>query len=245
MITPLCLVVDSREQAPWDPVLKRDGRRHILPVVRRGLAVGDYSLSGYEAEIAVERKSLQDWIGTLFGCTRLADGERAWSWERFKREIGRANGCERPGDKPAFSALRRFSVIVEGSREQVYAHEYRSGVEPASVIGRSDSLWVDHGVAVTWAGSRDEAQRLALWSLVRWWEARQLAPVAEGGSGSSAEEVRAHIRTLREPKVVPAPAPNTRVPPGFVAVHPDSSAALGLARGRDRKKAPAGARRGP
>ncbi|MCL4552924.1 MAG: hypothetical protein M1305_05160, partial [Candidatus Marsarchaeota archaeon] len=53
------VVIDTREQEPYtfDP--------GWIETIRRALPAGDYSLLGYEASIAIERKSLEDFVGTL------------------------------------------------------------------------------------------------------------------------------------------------------------------------------------
>ena len=189
VVAPPTVVIDTREGLPWTPWVWREGRRMLLPCVRRALVAGDYAIEGYEQEIAVERKSLADWIGTMFGSTTDALGERATSWERFRREVSRALDGVSPEDgSPPTPPLRRFFVLVEASRGDVEAQRYRSGVLPQSVLGRSDSLFNDRGVAVFWAHSqaiegprgewlfgaaRDEQNRLAMWHLCRWWERRE------------------------------------------------------------------------
>ena len=94
-LQPLHIIIDSREQAPWawDP---SDAVTEI-----RGLAAGDYALAedceavrGREAlavRFAIERKSLDDFLGTISA-----------GWDRFQRELVRME---------AFPAR---VVIVEG-----------------------------------------------------------------------------------------------------------------------------------
>lgn len=206
--TPPILICDSREQAPWDPVLVRDGRRYVLPVERRALAVGDYSLSGFESEIAIERKSLDDWVGTMFSSVKLDDGSRAYSWERFLREVGRAKGAARADENaPAHAALKRFVVVVEGSKADVRRHKYKSQTHPSSVLARSLSLWVKHGIHVEWGDTRERANHVAMWMLVEWWEAWWIA------AGAEQSAIRAALRTLREaPPARPAKARAPRAP---------------------------------
>jgi len=75
-------VVDTREQRPlW----KKD-------IIRKKLDAGDYSISGYEGLIAIERKSPSDLFGTL------GKGHK-----RFKAELERAKDYE------------YFAIIVEAS----------------------------------------------------------------------------------------------------------------------------------
>ena len=82
MITPLHIVIDSREQTPWswDP--------HLVRATVRGLDAGDYALADDCIEIhgraslsvafAIERKSLDDFIGTISS-----------GWDRFQAELFR------------------------------------------------------------------------------------------------------------------------------------------------------------
>ena len=80
MITPLRIVIDTREQTPWswEP---SDAVTEI-----HGLAAGDYALredcervkgrDSYAVRFAVERKSLDDFLSTI-----------STGWERFQREL--------------------------------------------------------------------------------------------------------------------------------------------------------------
>jgi hypothetical protein len=82
MITPLHIVIDSREQTPWswDP--------HLVRTSVYGLDAGDYALFDDCVQIAgrntamvafaIERKSLDDFIGTISS-----------GWERFQNELFR------------------------------------------------------------------------------------------------------------------------------------------------------------
>ena len=76
-MTPLRIVRDSREQAPFTFA--------GLPVeVEVGtLEAGDYSVRGFERRVAVERKALGDLVGCL-GADR----------ERFQRELARLRGYD-------------------------------------------------------------------------------------------------------------------------------------------------------
>jgi ERCC4-type nuclease len=55
------IVVDTREQNP----LQFTASANVTGIVTKTLPVGDYSLLGYEHNIAVERKSATDLFGTL------------------------------------------------------------------------------------------------------------------------------------------------------------------------------------
>ena len=71
---PLRIIIDTREQRPW----------RFPPeaaFVRRGtLSAGDYALEE-DTAFAIERKSLDDFIGTV-----------STGWERFQRELERMGG---------------------------------------------------------------------------------------------------------------------------------------------------------
>lgn len=155
------IVADTREQIVWPTTIMRNGKPVELPVVRAKLEVGDYACLGLESGLVIERKSINDLVGTLFGEHEGADGVMLSSWDRFCRELERGR------------SVARMMVIVEATRADVYAHRYRSRVNPKSVIGRADSIFVDWGVPVIFAGDRVEAARLGIWSLSRWWWLRQ------------------------------------------------------------------------
>ena len=124
------VVIDTREQQPYafDPA-------HVT-CVRRALPAGDYSLEGYEGSIAVERKSLEDFVASsITGRGRFG---------RELRGLGEYDlGC----------------IVVEGSLEDVLARRYRSGAHPSSVFGAALSIIVDHGVPVFFCGDRQIACR--------------------------------------------------------------------------------------
>ncbi len=93
----ITITIDTREQTPW----------HFPPDqanVRRGtLKTGDYALDG-DAGFAIERKSLDDFIGTISS-----------GWARFCRELARM------GDWPA------KVIIVEGRLTDVVFWQDASG----------------------------------------------------------------------------------------------------------------------
>ena len=67
---PVTLIVDTREQEPYS----FDSR--LVVVERRALPAGDYSVAGMEGVVAVERKTLDDFVSTVIH-------QRA----RFRREL--------------------------------------------------------------------------------------------------------------------------------------------------------------
>jgi len=96
MFEPLHIVIDSREQAPWA------WSPHLVRTSVRGLDAGDYALAddcteiagraSFAVSFAIERKSLDDFVGTISS-----------GWDRFCNELYR---------------MREFParvVIVEGN----------------------------------------------------------------------------------------------------------------------------------
>ena len=85
------VVIDTREKRPWafPP--------HLVRAEMGTLRTGDYALKG-DMQFAIERKSLDDFLGTISS-----------GWERFLREIGRMEG----------SGFCAKVIIVEGNFEQV------------------------------------------------------------------------------------------------------------------------------
>ncbi len=126
----VAIVIDTREQEPYafDPA--------VVTAVRQALPAGDYSLPGYESCIAVERKSLEDFVGSVIAA-------RA----RFGRELR------------TLAEYDLGCVVVEGSLEDVLARRYRSGAHPNAVLGATLSIIVDHGVPVFFCGDRQIACR--------------------------------------------------------------------------------------
>ena len=107
-----------------------------MTVIRRALPFGDYSLPGFETSMAIERKSLADYVGTVIH-----------GRDRFARELtGLAQydfGC----------------VVVEGSLEDIAAHRYRSDASPNSLLGTTYSIIADYHVPVFFCGDRQLACR--------------------------------------------------------------------------------------
>ncbi len=124
------IAIDTREQEPYGFDASR------VTTVRKALPAGDYSLAGRETEVAVERKSLEDFVATAVHAR-----------ERFARELRR------------LAAYDFACVVVEASMEDVLAHRYRSGADPRSVFGAALSIVVDHRVPVFFCSDRQIACR--------------------------------------------------------------------------------------
>jgi len=160
VVSPFTVVIDTREQAPFDfsevPARESDGGGYVVVrCVRRGLPTGDYSIEGFESRVAVERKSLADLYGTL-GRGR----------ERFAREFDR------------LAELEFAAVVVEGGWQHVVDPEgndplWYSRLEPRSVWG-TVFAWSQRVPHVHWymMGSRWLAEFATYEILERFWRER-------------------------------------------------------------------------
>lgn len=123
------IIVDSREQAPF-----QFGRFDDVTTERGSITTGDYSLAGLTHLVGIERKSLDDLIGSI-----------THDRDRFMREVQRGRG------------LRLFAVVCEGSWLDLQAGRYRSRMNPQSAMQTVISLCAA-GTQVIMAGSRERAE---------------------------------------------------------------------------------------
>ena len=132
------VIIDSREQEEFafDPVR--------VTTERRALPAGDYALANHLDRVAVERKSLEDFVSTVIRARK-----------RFAAELNRLRELE-------FAC-----VVVEGNLSDVFARRYRSGANPASVFGAHISIIVDHHIPVFFCSDRQIACRFTQDYLLR------------------------------------------------------------------------------
>lgn len=126
----ITVVVDSREQEPYsfDP--------EKITAVRKALPAGDYSLAGMEERVAVERKSLADFVTTVIRGRK-----------RFHRELQK------------LSAFYSSCVVVECNFRDLVDGRYRSYAHPHAIIATVASIVVDFGVPVYFCSDRQAACR--------------------------------------------------------------------------------------
>lgn len=138
---PMRVVCDTREQAPYSFA---GASCYAGTTVEPGsLSTGDYSLKGLEHLVAVERKSLPDFVACL-------GRER----DRFVRELERGRGLE------------CFAVVVEGDFASLAHHDYRGQLDAHSACQSVASFVARMGIPVLFAGSRAGGQ-YAVWSILR------------------------------------------------------------------------------
>ena len=135
------LVVDTREQSALFLSKPPKG----LLFVRDTLIAGDYSVKGFEDSIAIERKSLHDFYGSI------GNGR-----ERFKRELLRLKGY-------SWAAL-----VIEATEEHVIsANTMYSAMHPESIKGTLVSICIRYRLPIYFAKDRDAAQNWILRHLVK------------------------------------------------------------------------------
>ena len=149
---PLCVVVDTREQAPYTFAC-------ITPpplVEVATLASGDYSVKGLEDQVAIERKSLADAFGT-FGQGR----------ERFERELSR------------LAQMRFAAVMIEAPWEQIILQPPRqSKLNPKTVHASVVAWQVRFQTIHFWTcPNRVFAERTTYRLLKRFWDDLQTGKI--------------------------------------------------------------------
>ncbi|MGC8731352.1 MAG: ERCC4 domain-containing protein [Halothiobacillaceae bacterium] len=135
------IVIDSREKEPYsfDP--------RLIGAVRRALEAGDYSLDGLEDQVAVERKTLDDFVSTVIHRRR-----------RFRQELGK------------LSRYRAACVVVEAELLDVLSQRYRGQARPEAVVGATLSILLDYGVPVVFCGNRQAACHFTRGFLLAAWK---------------------------------------------------------------------------
>ncbi len=126
------VIVDTREQTPYTFT------GYPVEIERAALPAGDYSLPGFEAEVAIERKEL----GDLMQCLTH---ER----DRFTREL------ERLRSYPSAALLIEapFKAIAEG--------RYRSKMNPAAAVQSLLAIMQGYRMPLLFADNREAGERYA------------------------------------------------------------------------------------
>jgi ERCC4-type nuclease len=127
-LKPPTIIIDTREQEPYsfDP--------RLAAAVRRALPAGDYSVDGLDGIVAVERKTLDDFVSTVIH-----------SRQRFREELRKLAG------------YRVACVVVEAGLADVLQKRYRGEAHPNAVLGNALSIILDYRVPVFFCTSRQSA----------------------------------------------------------------------------------------
>lgn len=132
----LIAICDNREQLPLD----------LTPIktIRGTLTTADYSLAGLENRIAIERKSLPDFLACV-------GRER----ERFEREIQRMLGyeCRAIVIETTWAEIEAGLWIVNPNH-----YKWKSKVTPNAAIG-SALGWIAQGIPIIMSTDHERAGR--------------------------------------------------------------------------------------
>jgi hypothetical protein len=152
---PFTILIDKQEKAAFSfdgirarSFIDKDMREYTPRTERRflGIGMGDYSIDGYQDRLAIERKSMADFQGTLLGWQRETE---AGEWTinvdrraRFKREL------------KTLSAIECKAVIVEANLSQCLedAPQYgvRTSAENAKYLFSTYLSWLEEFPGVPW-----------------------------------------------------------------------------------------------
>ncbi len=185
--TPFLILVDKAEKTPWEFTDIRSRsfvdkqQRDYLPRTEPrylGIGMGDYSLDGYQGRIAIERKSMADFQGTLLGWKKEIDESgNLDEWDtrgsvdrrkRFKNELAK------------LAAMECSAVVVEASigdvLEQAPQWGKRTREENAKYLLSTAIAWQQEFRGVPWLflSDRRMAEVVALRILEQWWSREQI-----------------------------------------------------------------------
>lgn len=150
------LIVDTREQEPL--VFQK------LPSERGTLQTGDYSIKGCIDLFAVERKSIQDLVGSV-------TTER----DRFERELHRLRG------------FRFKRLLIAGAEAEIKTHRYRGNANPKAILHSVRAFEVRYDVPVVWQPFPEKAaEQVESWA---WWFSREVLKAAESLAASASSPV--------------------------------------------------------
>ena len=156
---PFTVLVDSNETCPYSfkELKGKDGELLNIPVENKAMwteHLADYSIKGLEHEIQIERKSLEDLVGTL-------SGRR----ENFEREVSCIDG------------LCSFAAIVcECQWSDILIDKHQHGAR-AKTVSRTMLSWVVKYPRVHWVmcAGRAHAERATYQMLHNfWWQAQRV-----------------------------------------------------------------------
>jgi ERCC4-type nuclease len=121
------IVVDSREQ---------EGYSFSCPSIRKKLDAGDYSIEGFEDRVAVERKSMDDFVNTVIR-----------GHDRFYHELRNLRSYD------------HACVVIEGSLRDLLEGNYRSGAHPNAMLATAIAIDINFNIPVYFCGDRQSACR--------------------------------------------------------------------------------------
>ncbi len=156
LVCPFRVVVDTREQAPFH-FLNIDPFSIVFLTTNVALQTGDYSISGLEDRVTIERKSISDLLGSITA-----------GRSRFEREFERMAEMAR-------HPLGGFAcVVVEGELSEVCRHvAEKTRLSTDSLLGTIDSWSIRYGVHWRFCPGRRFAEIATLKILCQFWRNNQ------------------------------------------------------------------------
>ncbi len=156
----MIIIADSREQFAYE------FSQWPASVQRAGLPAGDYSILGFEDQVAVERKSLNDLVSCFMSKNR----------GRFERELSRLRSYE------------LAVVVAEASMDDISKGRYRSEMKPASALQSIITFHVRHGTSFLFSSSRSGGEYTVYSLLSKYlYEIRKRYDIAQKHSMAEAE----------------------------------------------------------
>ena len=152
LVCPFRVIVDTREQAPFH-FLNIDPFSLVFLTTNVALQTGDYSISGMEDRVTVERKSISDLLGSI------TSGR-----DRFEREFERMSAMAR-------HPLGGFAaVVIEGELSEVlrYAQD-KTRISVDSILGTIQAWTIRYGVPFFLCPGRRFTEIFTLQLLHKFW----------------------------------------------------------------------------
>jgi len=181
------VLVDIQEKNPFTFATvrhdaDRDYRQMLVQTrtVSLGASHADYSIDGYQGRVAIERKSLEDAIGTF-----SAYGERR---DRFEREL------------EYLAAIECAAIVIEATRGELYgsvvSRGKRTEQQLARNLQRSIAAWEqDYRVPFVFCDTRELAEVECFRRLQRF-HRKAIEESTRGEPTSSAESLAQLIESL-------------------------------------------------
>lgn len=122
----MVILTDTREQTPYT------FQKWPVEIQPAGLTTGDYSILGFDDQVSIERKSLDDLVSCLMGKNR----------DRFERELARGRSYE------------LFVVVVESNLVDLAHGRYQSRMKPHAAFQTITAFYIRYRVPFLFCGNR-------------------------------------------------------------------------------------------
>lgn len=130
---PFTVIIDTREQAPYafteiEQLSRYGGGVLIIPIQKKALATGDYSILGMEDQVSVERKELGDFL-------HCCGSDRS----RFEKQLERLN------------QMKFGAMMIEADWGMIMRGGYKdSKLNPESVRGSVIAWQMEYFPNIQW-----------------------------------------------------------------------------------------------